>query len=144
MPTADIVTLAEAVKDRIQTGSYSQSVNVVRAWARRLELPELAELQVTVSPGLVATESSASVRSMSAHQYPMVVAIHRQIGDPNKPDEADALALLTEQIADRLLRWAPENFRWLSIEYPGMPNLSALQTNVWEAFITVTYQGWRE
>lgn len=132
------VSLAAAVVERINSGSYSMPVDAVRGWAPRYQRKELNTLRVFVVPSLVTPGDGT--RHHARHDYQIAIGIWKAIEDPSSTEEADALSAVTQEIADRLLFWNPEVCgSYLSLEYSAAPDPDYLADNVWVSAIVVTY-----
>jgi len=91
------VDIAEAVKEALNAGSFSQPFQATREYRPAFELKDMAELHVTVVPHAVEITSL----SRSKHQYDVQihVAVQKKFTD-DSPAELDPLMDLVEEIMD--------------------------------------------
>jgi len=112
--------LTEAVVDRINAGSYSQSFTATRAYFARMELKDVETLTVTVTPsGDVAEVVN---RNETGHTMAVDVGIRKKVNDVDN-DTLDPLADLVEEIKTQL-RFAnldAVGAAWIGLEH-GTPD----------------------
>ena len=94
---ATITDIAEAVKDALNEGEFSQEFNAERHYQPLFELEEMKDLHVTVVPSSVTTNSLG--RSHNQYDYRIDVAVQKKF-DKDSADELDPLMSLVEEIAD--------------------------------------------
>ena len=113
---AVVTDIAEAVKDELNGGSFSQSFTAERHYQPVFELPEMKTLHVTVVPkGMTINPAS---RGLIQHDYQIDIAVQKKFstGDGGNT-ELDALMTLVEEIGDFFRR------RRLS----GLPNAACVK-----------------
>jgi len=94
---ATIIEIADAVVAELNDASFSRSFSAVRSYLPRFELPEMAELHVTVVPrGL---DISTGTRAGHQHDYRIDVAVQQKL-QSGSISEIDELVGLMEEIAD--------------------------------------------
>ena len=96
---AVIVDIAEAVKDELNAGSFSQPFTSERAYQPTFKLEEMQTLHVTVVPKGVTT--AAATRSEDQYEYSIDIGIQKKFQEQS---ELDGLMALVEEIADFLKR----------------------------------------
>ena len=94
---AVLTEVAEAVKDELNAGRFSQQFEAERMYQPLFELPEMTTLHVTVVPH--SLEMQASGRSMVQHDYGIDVAVQKKF-EKDQPAELDPLMTLVEEIID--------------------------------------------
>jgi len=94
---AVIIDIAEAVKNELNAGEFSQEFEAARAYRPVFELPEMKTLHVTVVPKGVEMEGAA--RSLVQHDYQVDVAVQKKF-EKDEPTELDPLMTLVEEIID--------------------------------------------
>jgi len=94
---ATLTDIAEAVKDELNAGDFSQEFEAVRLYQPLFELPEMKTLHVTVVPHGV--EMVVSSRSLVQHDYQVDVAVQKKF-DTDEAVELDPLMALVEEIVD--------------------------------------------
>ena len=92
-----LTDIAEAVKNELNAGEFSQEFEAVRLYQPLFELPEMKTLHVTVVPRGV--EMAVSSRSLVQHDYGVDVAVQKKF-DTDEAVELDPLMALVEEIAD--------------------------------------------
>jgi len=102
---AEIVQVAEAVKESLNAASFSQPVNAERKYLPLFDLKDMKDLHVTVVPRGVAVSTLG--RNRNQYDYQVDVAVQKKLADEG-PLEVDPLMSLVEEIADhfRLKRLA--------------------------------------
>jgi hypothetical protein len=94
---AVITDIAEAVKNELNDGEFSQKFKAVRTYQPVYELPEMKTLHVTVVPKAIEMEGAA--RSLVQHDYQIDVAVQKKF-DTGETVELDPLMTLVEEIID--------------------------------------------
>ena len=89
--------VAEAVKDALNQGTFSQTFTAIRAYRPLFDLPEMKDLHVTVVPKDVV-EALASRHSVQ-QDVRIDVAVQKKVADDT---ETDALMTLVQEIAEFL------------------------------------------
>lgn len=93
----EIVAIADAVVLALNAGAFSEPLAAERKYLPRFELPEMAQLHVTVVPKAVEVTSAA--RGSLTYEYKLDVAIQKRF-DVGDALEIDPLVQLGEEIAD--------------------------------------------
>jgi len=93
---ATTVDIAEAVKEALNGGSFSQAFGAVRAYRPEYDLEGLKDLRVTVVPK--ALEVAPVSRGSANHNVDVDVAVQKRTGMDTSA--VDALMALVEEIAD--------------------------------------------
>ena len=134
-----ILDVADAVVVNLNAGSFSQAFTAERTYQPVFDLPELAELKVTVVPRAV-TITTAS-RQDSDFDCAVDVGVQKRIAEDNQPDE---LIDLVEQIADHLRHRRLDGLpaaAWRSIAYEPVLAAEHLdQQRVFTSVLTATYR----
>ena len=137
-----ISTLADAVAEHINAGTYAQPVSAVRTYQPAFTLEELGELRVSVVPR--TTTVSAASRESSTYEHVLDVGVQKKL--PAEDDQAaiDELLELTEAIGDRLrhtrLAGLPEA-AWAGLAHePVVSSESLEQHRVFTSVLSVTYR----
>jgi hypothetical protein len=137
-----ISTLADAVAEHINAGTYAQPVSAVRTYQPAFTLEELGELRVSVVPR--TTTVSAASRESSTYEHVLDVGVQKKL--PAEDDQAaiDELLELTEAIGDRLRHTRLAGFpeaAWagLALE-PVVSSESLEQHRVFTSVLSVTYR----
>ena len=137
-----ISTLADAVAEHINAGTYAQPVSAVRTYQPAFTLEELGELRVSVVPR--TTTVSAASRESSTYEHVLDVGVQKKL--PAEDDQAaiDELLELTEAIGDRLRHTRLAGFHeaaWagLALE-PVVSSESLEQHRVFTSVLSVTYR----
>lgn len=99
---AKVVIIAEAVRDALNAGSFSQGFQADRTYRPARELTELAALRVTVVPRSIADEAAS--RSGDATEYGVDVAVRKKLSAEAVDAEADGLVALCEEIVAHFRR----------------------------------------
>ena len=94
---AVIIDIAEAVKDELNGGSFSQEFTAERHYQPIFELPEMKTLHVTVVPKGVTIHPAT--RGLIQHDYQIDVAIQKKFSEGDNVD-LDPLMGLVEEIGD--------------------------------------------
>ena len=137
-----ISTLADAVAEHINAGTYAQPVSAVRTYQPAFTLEELGELRVSVVPR--TTTVSAASRESSTFEHVLDVGVQKKL--PAEDDQAaiDDLLGLTEAIGDRLRHMRLAGFpeaAWAGLAHePVVSSESLEQHRVFTSVLSVTYR----
>jgi len=139
-----IVTIADAVTDRLNAGSFSQPFTAERLYQPTFDLADLATLRVSVVPrSLTITGAS---RRMSQYEAQIDIGIQRRLtADPaDDESEIDDLMGLVEEIADHLrferLAGAPEAV-WVGVAQEPLVATEHLEEHrQFTSVLSVTYR----
>ena len=139
-----VIDIADAVAAEINaagTGTFSEAFVAVRKVLPVYELPDLAELKVTVVPKRV--EISGATRAASQYEIAVDIGVQKKVGK-DLDTEVAALGTLVDEIADYLRRrplsTAPFAV-WINIvnEPVYAPEHLAAQ-RVFTSVLTITYR----
>jgi len=140
---ATITDIADAVVAELNNASFSREFTATRSYLPRFELPEMADLHVTVVPrGL---EISTASRSGHQHDYRIDAAAQQKL-QSSEPAEIDELVSLVEEIA--------VHFRGRTLDAPSAACVAVENEPVYVAehmdemrqftsVITLTFRAWR-
>lgn len=136
---AKIIEIAEAVKDELNAGSFSQSFTAERLYEPQFELPEMKTLRVSVVPKGVTL--APATRSSDFVDYAIDVAVQKKIADDSETDE---LMTLVQEIVDffsrRVLSGAT-GASWVKTENnPVWDPTHMRELRQFTSLITVTYR----
>lgn len=137
-----ISTLADAVAEHINAGTYAQPVSAVRTYQPAFTLEELGELRVSVVPR-TSTVSAAS-RESSTYEHVLDVGVQKKL--PAEDDQAaiDELLELTEAIGDHLRHTRLAGFpeaAWAGLAHePVVSSESLEQHRVFTSVLSITYR----
>jgi len=92
-----ITDIAEAVKDALNGGTFSEAFEADRHYQPFFELKEMKALHVTVVPKGVAVVSGT--RGKNQHDYEIDVAVQKKL-DAADNAEIDPLMMLVDELAD--------------------------------------------
>ena len=97
---ATIIKIADAVVDALNTPPtpFSLSFNAERLYQPIFELPEMADLHVSVVPSAIP-EMKAETRQSKTRSYAIDIAVQQKISSDD-PSELDPLMDLVEEIID--------------------------------------------
>ena len=109
-----LIAIADAVVKSLNTASFSHALTAERHYQPVFDLPEMADLHVSVVPKGV--EVLASSRNQNQHDYAIDVGVQQKVGDDT---EADALMSLAEEIAD--------HFRLSRVQVTGIGSIPVLK-----------------
>ena len=112
-----IVDVAEALVVELNAGSFSQSLSAQRHYVPSFELPDMADLHVSVVPKGMAIANSD--RTRNSHDVQIDVAVQKKF-EAGDAAEIDPLMDLVEEIADffRLRRLSSyPNAHWIKTEH---------------------------
>lgn len=137
-----ISTIADAVAEHINAGTYSRPVSAERVYQPAFTLQDLKDLRVSVVPRTVGI--SAASRDSSIFECVIDVGVQQKLPAENEQAEIDALLDLVEEIADHLrlarLPEAPEA-AWAGISHePVVSSESLEQHRVFTSVLSVTYR----
>jgi len=109
-----LIAIADAVVESLNAASFSQALTAERHYQPVFDLPEMADLHVSVVPKSV--EVLASSRNQNQHDYAIDIGVQQKVaGDA----EADALMTLAEEIAD--------HFRLGRVQVDGVGSVPVLK-----------------
>jgi hypothetical protein len=138
--------ITQAVVDALNTGvaedSFAMPFTAERAYLPVYELPEMADLKVTVVPKRRTV--AGGTRGASQQDIAVDIAVQKRVNPAELP-ESDALLALIESIGN-YLRFKPlelDDVRasWLSIEHePVYAPEHMEQMNQFTSVLTVTYR----
>jgi hypothetical protein len=137
-----ISTLADAVAEHINAGTYTEPVSAVRTYQPAFTLEELGELRVSVVPR--TTTVIAASRESSTYEHVLDVGVQKKL--PAEDDQAaiDELLELTEAIGDRLRHTRLAGFpeaAWAGLAHePVVSSESLEQHRVFTSVLSVTYR----
>ena len=137
-----ISTLADAVAEHINAGTYAQPVSAVRTYQPAFTLEELGELRVSVVPR--TTTVTAASRESSTFEHVLDVGVQKKL--PAEDDQAaiDELLELTEAIGDRLRHTRLAGFpeaAWAGLAHePVVSSESLEQHRVFTSVLSATYR----
>jgi hypothetical protein len=94
---ATILDIADAVVDDLNAGSFSLPFTATRAYVPRFDLPDMADLRVTVVPKGLAIATAS--RADHQHDYRVDVGVQQKFEEGDAA-ELDPLMGLVEEIAD--------------------------------------------
>jgi hypothetical protein len=94
---AEIVLVAEAVKEALNAASFSQPLTAERKYLPLFDLTDMKDLHVTVVPRGVTVSSLG--RNRNQYDYQVDVAVQKKLADEG-PADVDPLMSLVEEIAD--------------------------------------------
>lgn len=137
-----ISTLADAVAEHINAGTYAQPVSAVRAYQPAFTLEELGELRVSVVPR--TTTVSAASRESSTFEHVLDVGVQKKLPAEDEQAVIDELLELTEAIGDRLRHTRLAGFpeaAWAGLAHePVVSSESLEQHRVFTSVLSVTYR----
>ena len=136
-----LIDIADAVAARLNAGEFSQEFTAERKYQPVFDLPEMAELKVSVVPKSVSI--TAASRQDSFFDCAVDVGVQKKV-DVDNLGELDALMDLVEELVDHLRRNRLEELpeaAWLSIEHePVFAPEHLNQERVFTSVLTVTYR----
>lgn len=137
-----ISTLADAVAEHINAGTYAQPVSAVRTYQPAFTLEELGELRVSVVPR--TTTVSAASRESSTYEHVLDVGVQKKLPAEDEQFSIDELLELTEAIGDRLRHTRLAGFpeaAWAGLAHePVVSSESLEQHRVFTSVLSVTYR----
>lgn len=137
-----ISTLADAVAEHINAGTYAQPVSAVRTYQPAFTLEELGELRVSVVPR--TTTVSAASRESSTYEHVLDVGVQKKLPAEDDQPAIDELLELTEAIGDRLRHTRLAGFpeaAWAGLAHePVVSSESLEQHRVFTSVLSVTYR----
>ena len=138
---ATIIAIAEALKDHLNAGSFSQVFNATRQYAPAFTLEDLAALRVTVVPK--SLEPTAVARDRSHLVCQVDVGVQKKIDPSRVQQEVDALMAVVEEIALWICGRVLPSFtdpKWQAVTNAPIYDPEKLRTeSVFISVITVTY-----
>lgn len=137
-----ISTLADAVAEHINAGTYAQPVSAVRTYQPAFTLEELGELRVSVVPR--TTTVTAASRESSTYEHVLDVGVQKKLPAEDDQPAIDELLELTEAIGDRLRHTRLAGFpeaAWAGLAHePVVSSESLEQHRVFTSVLSVTYR----
>lgn len=137
-----ISTLADAVAEHINAGTYAQPVSAVRTYQPAFTLEDLGELRVSVVPR--TTTVSAASRESSTYEHVLDVGVQKKLPAEDDQPAIDELLELTEAIGDRLRHTRLAGFpeaAWAGLAHePVVSSESLEQHRVFTSVLSVTYR----
>ncbi len=138
-----ITSIADAVTDRLNAGSFSQAFTAERHYQPQFDLADLETLRVSVVPRSLSISGSSRRQS----QYDALIDIgiqKRLIADGDEKAQVDALLDLVEEIADHLrferLATMPEAV-WVGLAHEPVIAAEHLeQHRQFTSLLTATYR----
>jgi len=115
-----ITDIAEAVKDELNAGSFSETFTAERHYQPLFDMKEMKNLHVTVVPNDVTVHPAS--RGANQHDYRVDIAVQKRF-KKDQPAELDPLMTLVEEIADsfRLKRLASfSTAMWMKTDYTAI------------------------
>ena len=109
-----LLLIADAVVESLNAASLSQELAAERHYQPVFDLPEMADLHVSVVPKGV--EVLASSRNQNQHDYAIDIGVQQKVADDT---EADGLMTLAEEIAD--------HFRLSRVQITGIGSIPVLK-----------------
>jgi len=92
----EIITLADAVKDELNAGAFSQDFTAVRGYLERKKLEEMSDVYVLVNP-TARVETEPGSRDIDRNTYRINVTILKKISSKANA-QVDPLITLTDEI----------------------------------------------
>ncbi len=109
-----LIAIADAVVESLNAASLNQPLTAERHYQPVFDLPEMADLHVSVVPKGI--EVLASSRNQNQHDYTIDIGVQQKVADDT---EADALMTLAEEIAD--------HFRLGRVQVTGIGSVPVLK-----------------
>ncbi|MBI1374494.1 MAG: hypothetical protein GC159_17390 [Phycisphaera sp.] len=136
--TTPVVDISIAVTDALNAATFSPPFMAERGYLPKAELPELANLHVTVVPkGEVIITAD---RTRAQHDVQVDVAVQKKV-DPNDTAAIDTLMELMRAIADHLRTVRPAGAAWIKTEHKPTYSPDHLERfSVLTAVTTLTYR----
>ena len=116
-----LIAIADAVVESLNAGSFGHALSAERHYQPVFDLPEMADLHVSVVPKGV--EVLASSRNQNQHDYAIDIGIQQKVAGDT---EADALMTLAEEIAD--------HFRLGRVQVAGVGSVPVLKVGTEPVF----------
>jgi len=113
-PPSTLIAIADAVVESLNAATLSQALTADRHYQPVFDLPEMADLHVSVVPKGI--EVLASSRNQNQHDYAIDIGIQKKVADDA---EADTLMALAEEIAD--------HFRLSRVQIAGVGSVPVLK-----------------
>lgn len=138
-----ITSIADAVTDRLNAGSFSQSFTAERHYQPQFDLAELETLKVSVVPRSLTV--SGSSRRQSQYDALVDIGVQKRLSaDGDEKAQVDALLDLVEEIADHLrferLPGLPEAV-WVGLAHEPVVAAEHLeQHRQFTSLLTATYR----
>jgi hypothetical protein len=141
-----IIAIAEALKDHMNAGSFSQPFIARRDYAPAFTLEELATLRVTVVPK--SLEPTAVARDRSHLVCQVDVGVQKKIDPGHLQEQVDALMAVVEEISLWICGKVLPGFtdpKWQALTNTPIYDPEKLRTeSVFISVITVTYMATRK
>jgi len=139
----DAFNIADALADRINSGTYSTPVNATTTIPRTDRLEDVRGLQVTVLPTGIDTEPLSRAQDENTFQISVGIQKHLETGDD---EEVRRLHRLTREIQRRLNRFSVtignDCADWMSGTIaPIWSPTNLIQKRIFTAVIDLTYRG---
>jgi len=134
-----LIDIAEAVVAELNAATFSQEFTAERAYMPRFELPEMAELHVTVVPKGVAVE--VQDRSRARQEVQIDVGVQKKLQTAENA-EIDALMDLAEEIAEHFrAKRQVGNALWVRTEHAPVYSTEHLeQLRQFTGVVTLTFR----
>ena len=116
-----LIAIADAVVESLNGASFSQSLTAERHYQPVFDLPNMADLHVSVVPKGI--EVLASSRNQNQHDYAIHIGVQQKVAGDS---EADALMTLAEEIAD--------HFRLGRVQVVGIGSIPVLKVGTEPVF----------
>jgi len=116
-----LLLITDAVVESLNAASLSQELTAERHYQPVFDLPEMADLHVSVVPKGI--EVLASSRNQNQHDYAIDIGIQQKVADDA---EADTLMALAEEIAD--------HFRLSRVQIEGTGSIPVLKVGTEPVF----------
>ena len=113
-PPSTLIAISDAVVESLNAATLSQELTAERHYQPVFDLPEMADLHVSVVPKGI--EVLASSRNQNQHDYAIDIGIQQRVVDDA---EADALMALAEEITD--------HFRLSRVQVTGIGSVPVLK-----------------
>ena len=132
---SELVDIADGVVTHLNSGAFEPEFTAVRAYQPTFDLPDLADLQVSVVPKSISIDNAS--RSANAFEYSIAIGIQQKISELT---EVDVLMDLVQAVMDYLRFQQIGNGLWIRIENdPAIAVEHLDQQRVFTSVITVVY-----
>ena len=143
MPQADIIDIADAIVNELNSQTFNPPFTAVRGYLPTFDLPEMNELKVTVVPK--EDDGKLDTRTQSTHDYAIDIGIQKKPPTIDN-NQLDPLMLLTQQIADHFL--FGKQAAGATLISPSV-RILYLQDHLqklrqFTSVVTLTLRGWRQ
>lgn len=117
-----IIQLADAVKDELNAGAFSQPVTAERVYVPIADLTELSDLKVSIAPA--DHDETLDSRGSTRNEYRIDIGIQKRLADGDKAEqiaECDTLMALKQDLANHFRGRsiggvAGPGFKWIMSE----------------------------